>query len=80
MENKYKILVHGNAFVNFGMLSQGIYGTNIPTLRDIDTTMESLIGEYVVNSLFLSQQQKVQFITNLSYCKLIIVTLNIDGE
>jgi hypothetical protein len=80
MENKYKILVHGNSFVDFGMLSKGIYSTLIPTLRDNDTTLESLINDYVVDSIFFSQQQKVQFITNLSQCKLITVTLYIDGE
>jgi acid stress-induced BolA-like protein IbaG/YrbA len=44
---KFKVLVYGNIFVDSNKLHQGIYNTLHPYLHDKSMTMEKLIVQYI---------------------------------
>lgn len=76
---KYKVLMCGNIFVNYSMLSKGIYEANKPMICDADDTMEELVNRSIKAISFLdSSMSQLVFLNNLRKCKLVTVTLTID--
>lgn len=83
MKKKFKVLKYGNIFVDYSKLSEGIYGIEIPTLYNIDATIEEFINNS--NIIFesikwmsfdeLVEEKQLIKIENLSKCKLVEVEL-----
>jgi len=62
-----KILTHNNQFVDIALIHKGIYSTSVPHNYSLNTTIESLVDNWV---RFFSGDKDDDVVTNLKQCEL----------
>lgn len=82
MEERYKALMYGFKFIEFGLLSDGLYTAITPSLFEKDCTIEFLVeranlSKDVCGNSFYQND----FIENLKKCKLVdVAIIKIDPQ
>jgi len=75
-ENRFKVLMYCDGFVDENRLEQGLYSTNIPKLHSIDETIDNLIERVLsirdINGFSFVNET---YIENLKKCELVEITL-----
>ena len=75
-ENRFKVLMYCDGFVDENRLEQGLYSTNIPKLHSIDETIDNLIERVLsirdINGFSFVNET---YIENLKNCELVEIIL-----
>jgi hypothetical protein len=82
MEERYKALMYGFKFVEFGLLSGGIYTAVTPNLFEKDCTIDFLIERSNTNKDVCGNSFYTDvFFENLKKCKLVdVAIIKIDAQ
>lgn len=80
MERNFKVLMFNNIYVDFNLLSKGIYETDKPILYNRITTIDDLVNRSKMlkdknGKCFISDD----FFTNLKQCELINIRIKFDN-
>lgn len=78
-QTAFKVMMHGNIYVDVSLLYTGIYETNVPRLYSYYVTIESLISqcEDLLKNNFIDKDMFNAYKENISKCRLASAYLEI---
>lgn len=75
---QFKVLVYQNNYVDESLLYKGIYSTNLPLLRGINTTIDGMVsGLKMMTDIEGNPMLGETYFENLQLCEYVTVELNV---